>query len=402
MSNVGQALTHQLIARKAAAMLVEENTVVANLNTDREEEFGKETVGYKPGESVKVKIPPTPVVYSGANFAGGGAAPAVNESSVSITVDQQKHVPLTFTAKEKVLEISDFEKRFLRPAMTALSSQVNAVLLSSMKDQIPNAVGTWGTVPATRTPWRNAGSALSRYMAPQDGRVAHFSLDANDALAEANAALFHSQKELQAEFAENSVGRFAGLDFYEQLSLPTHTNGAGTGYLVNGASQTGSTLAVNTGTGALTKGTVFTIAGVNAVHPITGLDNGTLRQFVVTADYAGGAGNVSIYPAITPTTSSLIGTVTASPAAGAAITVFGTASQAKRQNLVFHKDAFATAFAPLPVLAGCEGYTATVKGISVRVMTFGNGQTDTESTRIDVLFALPAGIRPNHACRVTE
>jgi hypothetical protein len=36
MSNVGQALTHQLIARKAAAMLVEQNTVVANMNTDRE------------------------------------------------------------------------------------------------------------------------------------------------------------------------------------------------------------------------------------------------------------------------------------------------------------------------------------------------------------------------------
>jgi hypothetical protein len=402
MSNVNQALTHQLIARKAAAMLVEENTVIANLNTDREEEFGKETQGYKPGETVRVKVPPTPVVYSGATFAGGGSAPAANEASVNITVDQQKHVPLTFTAKEKALEISDFEKRFLRPAMTALSSQVNAVLLSGMKDQIPNAVGTWGTIPNTRTPWRNAGSMMSRYLAPQDGRVAHFSLDANDALAEANSALFHSQKELQGEFSENSVGRFAGLDFYEQLSLPTHTNGAGTGYLVNGASQSGSGLIVDTGTGALTKGTIFTIAGVNGVHPITGLDNGTLRQFVVTADYAGGAGTVSIYPAIVATSASAIGTVASAPADNAAITVFGTASQGKRQNLVFQKDAFATAFAPLPVLASCEGYTATVKGISVRVMTFGDGKSDTESTRIDVLFALPAGIRPNHACRVTE
>jgi hypothetical protein len=402
MSNVNQALTHQLIARKAAAMLVEENTVIANLNTDREEEFGKETQGYKPGETVRVKVPPTPVVYSGATFAGGGSAPAANEASVNITVDQQKHVPLTFTAKEKALEISDYEKRFLRPAMTALSSQVNAVLLSSMKDQIPNAVGTWGTIPNTRTPWRNAGSMMSRYLAPQDGRVAHFSLDANDALAEANSALFHSQKELQGEFSENSVGRFAGLDFYEQLSLPTHTNGAGTGYLVNGASQSGSGLIVDTGTGALTKGTIFTIAGVNGVHPITGLDNGTLRQFVVTADYAGGAGTVSIYPAIVATSASAIGTVASAPADNAAITVFGTASQGKRQNLVFQKDAFATAFAPLPVLASCEGYTATVKGISVRVMTFGDGKSDTESTRIDVLFALPAGIRPNHACRVTE
>lgn len=402
MANVNQALTHQLIARKAAAMLVEENSVVANLNTDREEEFGKDSQGYKPGETVRVKIPPTPVTYSGASFAGGGAAPAQNESSVNLTVDQQYHVPLSFTAKEKKLEVSDFEKRFLRPAMQSLSSKVNAILLASMKDQTPNAVGTWGNVPATRAPWRNAGSVLSRFLAPKDMRSAHFSVDASDALAEANSALFHDSKELRGEFSENAVGRFAGLDFYEQLSLPVHTNGAGAGYVVNGAGQTGSTLAVNLGTGNLTNGTIFTIAGVNATHPITGADAGVLRQFVVTADYAGGAGNVSIYPAITPTSASTIGTVTASPAAGAAITVFGTASQSKRQNLVFHKDAFATAFAPLPVLASCEGYTATVKGISVRVMTFGNGQTDQEHTRIDVLFALPAGIRPNHAVRVTE
>jgi hypothetical protein len=94
--------------------------------------------------------------------------------------------------------------------------------------------------------------------------------------------------------------------------------------------------------------------------------------------------------------------VDAAPADAAAITIFGTASQGKTQDIVFHKDAFASAFAPLPVLASCEGYTASVKGISVRVMTFGDGKNDLENTRIDVLFALPAAIRPDHACRVTE
>lgn len=402
MSNVGQGLTHQMIAREAAKMLVEQNSVVSNINTDRKTEFGEEINGYKKGDTVKVMVPPVPVTYSGAVFAGGGSAPSANESYVNLTVDQQQHVALTFTAKEKKLEISDFKKRFLQPAMTSLSSKVNSILLGEMKNKIPNVVGTWGTVPATRTPWRNAASTLDRFLAPEDERSAHFSTDANDALAEANATLFHTSEELRGEFNKNAVGMFAGLEFYKQMSLAVHTNGAGAGYLVGAAAQTGSSLAVTTGTGAMPRGTVFTITGVNAVHPITGVSYGKLRQFVVTADYAGGAGNVSIYPAITPTTANVIGTVDASPAASAPITVFGTASQSKTQDLVFHRDAFATAFVPLPVLASCEGYTATVKGISVRVMTFGDGKNDLENTRIDVLFALPAGVRPDHAVRVTE
>ena len=399
---MGQALTHQMIAREAAKILWEENTVVPNINTDRSKEFDEEINGYNKGDTVKVKVPPVPVTYSGATFAGGGAAPPANETYVNLTLDQQVHVPLTFTAKEKKLDLTDFRNRFLRPSMSSLNSKVNAVLLASMKDQTPNVVGTWGTIPNTRTPYRNAASVLSRFIAPETDRFSHFSLDASDALSEANATLFHTSEELRGEFSENAVGRFAGLDFFTQLSLPVHTNGAGTGYLVNGGSQTGSSLAVNTGTGIVTKGSIITITGVNAVHPITGADTGKLRQFVVTADYAGGAGNLQIYPAIVPTTASAIGTVTASPAGAAPITIFGTASQAKTQNLVFQKDAFATAFAPLPVLASCEGYTATIKGISVRVMSFGDGKADQEHPRIDVLFATPAGVRPLHSCRITE
>lgn len=401
MANVGQALTHQMVAREAAKMLWEENTVVRNINTDRETEFGAEVQGYNKGETVRVAVPPTPVTFTGATFAGGGSAPAVNESYVNLTVDQQIHVPLTFTAKEKKLELTRFKERFLRPAMSSLNSKINQVLLSSMVSQTPNVVGTWGTTPATRTPWRNAASMLDRYLAPEMDRFAHFSVDANDALAEANATLFHTADELRGEFSKNAVGMFAGLEFHKQLSLPTHTNGDGTGFVTNGVNQSGSSIAIDTGTGTITAGSIVTFEGVNAVHPITGEDTGRLAQFTVLADRAG-AGALSIFPALTPTTSTLIGNVTNAVADGSDVTVFGDVSETETQNLVFHRDAFASAFVPLPVLASCEGYTAKVGNVAVRVMTFGNGLTDQENTRVDVLFALPAAIRPYHSCRVTE
>ncbi|KMM77077.1 hypothetical protein ACP93_02630 [Xanthomonas sp. NCPPB 1128] len=402
MANVGQALTHQMVAREAAKMLVEENEVVSNINTDRSIEFGEEVNGYGKGDTVKVMIPPTPVVFDGNVFAGGSStAPSTNESYVNLILDTQKHVGLTFGAKEKKLELTDFKKRFLKPAMQALSSKINADLLNRMRYQTANVVGTWGTIPSTRTPYRAASAMLNRFLAPSGDRSLHFSSDANIALAEANSPLFHTKGELEEEFSENAVGRFAGFDFYEQQGLSVQANGAGSGYAVNGAGQTGNLLAVTTGTGALTRGTVFTIAGVNAVHPITGADTGQPRMFVVTADYAGGAGSVSIFPAIYPVTSTYIGTVTASPANSAAITVFGTASQSKRQGIGFHRDAFAAAFAPLPVLASCEGYTATIGKVSVRVMTFGDGYNDRENTRIDVLYG-EAAVRPDHSVRITE
>lgn len=393
-------LTHQMIAREAVAMYVED-TFIKTINTGRSDEFKEAVNGYKKGQSVDIGIPPVPVTFDGATFAGGGSAPDVAEDKVRLTLDTQKHVALTFTAKEKLLSITEFKDRFLRPAMQSLLSTVSADLLTRMKNQTPNVVGTWGTIPNSRTTYGQARAALQRFLAPTDMRSVQFSSDANLGLVDANAALFNKASEVSSEFAEGAVGSFAGFEFFENQSMPVHGNGAGTGYVVNGANQTGNVLAVGTGTGAMTKGTIITIAGVNAVHPITGLDIGVLRQFVVTADYAGGAGNVSIYPAIVPHSATVVGTVTASPANSAAITVFGTASQSKRQNLAYQKNAFTAAFAPLPVLASCEGYTATMQGVSLRVMTFGDGKSDTESTRIDVLYG-EAATRPDHAVRITE
>jgi hypothetical protein len=42
-----------------------------------------------------------------------------------------------------------------------------------------------------------------------------------------------------------------------------------------------------------------------------------------------------------------------------------------------------------------------MNGISVRVMTGGNFNADTESTRVDVLYGI-ASPRPLHACDVIE
>ncbi|MFZ3193541.1 MAG: P22 phage major capsid protein family protein, partial [Moraxellaceae bacterium] len=370
-------LTHQMIAREAAAVLAEEAPFIMGINRGREKEFGAATQGYQKGDTVKVSIPPTGRVFSGSVFAEGGGATDVKESFVNLTLDTQKHIGLQFGAKEKLLDITDFRERILRPQMQTLSSVVEADLLAKAYAGVPNLIGTAGSLPSTMKTYAQARAKLEQYLTPPGERSTLFTSDANTELVDASRQLFHAKNQIEQGFLRGTIGEAQGAMFYEHQSMPVHTNGSQiVNLLVNGVPAAGATtLTVDGGTGTNTvkKGSVFTIANVFAVHPQTGQTTGKLQQFVVTADLtlSAGGGVLSIYPAINAVAPNR--TVVAAPDDNAALTFVGAASTGYRQNLMFHKDAFTAAFAPLPVLASCEGYTATLpNGVSVRVMTFGD------------------------------
>lgn len=391
-------LTHQMIAREAAKMLEEEAPFLANVNKGRQEEFGEAVNGYKKGDTVSIEVPEAGVVFDGAIFAGGGQATDVKQSKVQLKLDTQKHIGIKFGAKEKLLDLTDFKGRILRPQMRTLASVVEADMIKRAVIATPNLVGTPGTAPSTMKAFAEARAVLQRFLAPSGDRNALISSEINVNLTDEARKLFNPQATNSKAFIEGSLGRAMGSDFYEHQSLPVITNGAANTVTVSGASQTGGSLAVTGTSLAFKAGQVFTIAGVFAVHPLTGESTGKLQQFTVLADAA--ASPLSIYPAIVPSGPGK--NVSASPANGAVITLVGAASTGYRQSLMFHRDAFTVATAPLGVLAGCEGYTARLpNGINVRVMTGGDFVNDLENTRIDVLYGF-AAVRALHACRITE
>ncbi|WP_430614383.1 P22 phage major capsid protein family protein [Acinetobacter baumannii] len=392
-------LTHQMIAREAAKMLEEEAPFIANINKGRQDEFGKDVQGYKKGDTVTIKVPTSGRVFNGAVYAEGGAGSDFLEEEVNLTLDTQKHVGLKFGAKEKLLDITDFKERILRPQMQTLSSVVEADLIARGVLGTPNqvAMSLSGANPSNALALGRA--KLNQYLAPAGDRSVILSSTANVALSGEVSRMYNPTQTSSKAYLQGYVATAFGADLYEHQSVAVFNNGTAAGLTVNGANQTGKivNLAAATG-GTLTQGTVFTIAGVNAVHPLTGQDLGVLQQFVVTATVAVGANTaVSIFPALNATAPNK--TTSALPANGAVVTVVSTNGF---QNLEFHKDAFTAAFAPLPVLASCEGYTARLpSGISVRVMTFGDGLNDLERTRIDVLYGFQV-VRPLHACRITQ
>lgn len=389
--------THQMIAREAAKRLEEKMYFSTRVNRGRESEFTQKVNGYKKGSSVSIAVPPVPAVYDGATFAGGGAAPSLDETIVSLTLDTQKHVPITYTATEKLLEISDFMERIGNPAVDALAATIEADLIARACKSVPNIVGTPGSTPTTAKTFAQAKAQMDRFLAPETDRTLLMSSEANIEMVDASKALFNPAPRIAAQYADGAMkGMFQGAATFDCVNLASYGNGADITMTVNGGSQTGSTLTV-AGNTAVTKGQVFTIAGVFAVHPLTGIATTTLQQFVVTADSSGAS--ISIYPAITPSGPNK--TVSASPADTTALTFVGSASTNYMRSLMFHRDAFTVAFAPLPVLASCEGYTYMAGGMAVRVMTFGNGSADTESTRIDCLYGISA-VRPLHASLIIQ
>lgn len=399
-------ITHQMAARLAAEVLIEEGCFISNVNKEREQDIGKDTLGYKSGQTVKVKIPPVPIVYDGSVFAEGGTPQSFQESSKDLTLSTQKHVGLRFTTVEQMMDVTNFKERVIRPAMASLAAVVQADMIKKTMRQVPGIVGTAGILPTTLKTYAQARAYLQRNMTPPTMRTCLISSDSNVELVDESRQLFNPVKDVEKMFRQGIIGAAQGFDFYECQSLAVHTNGADvTGITVAGASQSGADLDVTgvTEDAVITAGSVFTIDGVYAVHPLTGESYGNLQQFVVTANSTGNSSSnasISISPSIKAAMPDK--TVSALPANGAALTFVGAASSVHRQGLAFHKDAIATAFAPLPVISGCQGYTASLNGISVRVMTGGDFTNDAENTRVDVLYADPVVIRWGHLVRITE
>jgi len=214
--------------------------------------------------------------------------------------------------------------------------------------------------------------------------------------------LFQDSSSISKQYKDGQLGKIAGFEHYENTLMPVHTTGtaaATTGYLVNGASQSGASLTVDGGTTTFLKGDLVTIAGVNRVHPETKADTGVLQQFVVTSNSGTSATTLAISPSITATGGRQ--NVSAVPADNAAISkVGGGASADWQETLAFSKNAFAFATADLVLPQGVDFAAREVMdGISMRVIRDYTISDDAYPCRIDVLYGYKA-IRPQLAARV--
>ena len=404
-------LTIDVIAKEALMILENELNAAKKVHRGLEQEFGNAMNGYQAGATVSIKRPTDFTVRSGATASNQD----VVEGSTSITVDQQKGVDFAFTSLELTLSIKELSERVIKPAMIQLANQVDADVLALYK-KVPNWVGTPGQTINSFSDFAKAPERLSENAAMGADRSGFLSPADNWGLVGSQTGLY-IQNAANSAYREGSLGRIAGVDTYEAQNVQTHTVGAlGGTPLVNGGSQNVTYLSVkdtmtqslitdgwsNSISGLLNEGDIFTIANVFAVNPVTKATLPILRQFVVTATAASngsGQSTLTISPAII--TSGAFQNCSAAPADNAAITVLGTAATGYRQNMVFHKNAFALAMVPMVRPPGAvEVARESFNGTSVRLIPYYTGTNDTSAWRLDILYGLKA-IDPRLAVRLS-
>jgi hypothetical protein len=397
MSNT--LLTDTAITREALRVLHQKLNFVGNITRDYDDSYAQK--GAKIGSDLRVRLPNQYVVRSGATLAAQDTV----EQSTTLTVSTQKGVDLNFTSADLTLSLDDFSQRIIDPAMAVLAASVESDALSMYKDVYQSvwnggAAATYNKALDTRIKLQNA-------LAPVNDRTMLLDPSAMADIIKDTKTLFQDDKQLAKQYREGMVGRVAGADWGENTLLPSHTRGAGdTAYVVNtstGITSGSATIAVTAGTGTLVKGDVITIAGVFEAHPESKASTGRLQQFVITTDYAGGAGNI----AVSPTPFSLNSganagrqnVVIVGAGASKAVVIFGTASTAVQTGLHFQKGAFAFATADLQMPSGVDFAAREVfDGISMRIVRAYDINNDAFPCRLDVLYGFKT-IRPQLACR---
>ena len=393
-------LTADVIA-KAALMVLENNLIGANLvYRGYEDEFDRN--GYKIGDTVMVRRPAQFTVRRGET----AQIQEVKEGKFPITVNILDGVDFKFSSTDLTLRIEDLAERVMKPALLQLANNIDMEVWKLYKS-VPSWAGTPGQTINSFADFGKGPERLDKMAVPQDERAGVMSATDYWGMLGSQTSLF-MQSPAGDAYRRAKLGMIGNVDTYMVQNVQTHIVGdaAGTGTpLVNGGNQgvtyesvkdTNTQNLIVDGFGnskTLKQGDVFTIANVFAINPVTRATEDYLQQFVVMSDTlthaAGGDTTISISPAII--TSGAFQTVSAAPADNAAVTVLGTASTGYKQNLVFHKNAFALTMVPLELPAGASGAARrSYNGLSVRVVPTWDGVNNTSFWRLDVLYGVKA------------
>jgi hypothetical protein len=396
-----------VVAKLAAKMFANKLQFAKIVDQADESDFGGKN-GFNAGDTIYISKPSRSIPGTNRNITG--AIGDFIDEKVPLTLDIQRVDSVALTSNEIATDLAfkSWAKRILEPRVATMAQFVEKDFLERAADATFNSVGSFGTNTFDTETMLLANQRITEMACPDfDNRNVLLSPAAMTKAVNARKGLFNPTQSIGDQAIKGRMGDMDGLTYYQSNLLNNHANGNDVVFEVRTtvSTQGQTTLvveALTANTGTVTKGTVITIAGVNAVNPVTKEDLGYLQQFTVlsnvTAD-ASGYATLSLSPGFYTTGG--LQNITAFPADGAAITPVGTASGTSIQNLAFHKSAFRMASVPLILPTGSVDMAAqeTYEGVTIRVVSQYDIFTDQSIMRFDFLGGL-CPVRPEWSVRL--
>jgi hypothetical protein len=433
-------LTISQITNRALPVLANQTVVTDKFNRQYDKEFGQK--GKKIGGTCNVRLPPR---YLGTFGPALNVEPST-ETYVPVSILYQFHVDMQFNTINMLLDIDEFEERFIHPACMAVGNRLDSDGAYFAFQNTANRLGTPGTTPNSFLAFATARAILAAEGMPKGmtpSAVLHPLASAS--MADSLKSLYNPQAQIGDAFEMGMIARkTAGADWFEDPNIANYTASAGiaaatlksitpvtggTAILASGWAQSGTFELTNMGNAwTLVVGDTLQVAGVYPANPQSRSRYGnTLKQFVVlppggyaqingtaapggpqfatatltngtfnaaTGTYtatAGGALTVTVGDCLITggqfqNVSTVSGTFTGTPA----VTINGSASFASvnsTENLFFHRDAYACATIDLPLprtsVEASRAYDEDL-GLSIRIATQYTINNDAEPTRLDI------------------
>lgn len=208
-------LTPDIIAREAL-MVLRNNAVMANLvHRDYSSEF---VAGV--GDTITIRKPAT---FEAKEFTNNIVIQDATETGVPVVMDKHLDVSFAVTSKQMTMDIADFSKQFLIPAMQAFADKVDKYLIAleteatSRHAHASGAIAPADMIAARKFLTENAAPMADRRFIV--GATAEADLLGNELFVSAEKV-----GDAGSALREASLGRKFGMDIYVDQNIAKNGN----------------------------------------------------------------------------------------------------------------------------------------------------------------------------------
>lgn len=387
MANTLGNYNPEFYAQEALIQLFKALGMAGRVHRGAEQE--RNGAGNQKGDTINLKRPTKFTAQEHVAGTGSNAQDVVGEN-VAIKLNNHQEVKYKLTDRELAYTTEQIITDHITPAAYALADKIDQDLHALGSKVGPKAHISGSASSAFITGPRKV---LRNNEVPMDAGMIHYLVDSGMEAAFLDLGIFHEARITgdganAAALMNGSLGQRFGVEVFasqnadvdvgalSSTATASDSSGDSVGAVNNAAGYEAntSTVAVDgfTGVETVSIGDTFSIAGDPTVYTLT-----------ADTTFAAGAGNLTFYPALRRNT------------ADDAVVTFNELDAIEEaghiRNLMFHKNAFALAFAPLPMTGdgrGAEMATVTdeISGLSVRARMYYDGDTASNFVALDALY----------------